>query len=203
MTEINRAEAGDGHDRRVRKTRKALRDALVELILEKGYAAVTVGDIADRADVGRTTFYAHFTDKEDLLLGGFAEMHEAPVKASPETGIGRLVALARDMITHADQERRLYRAVFGFGGAGPLQARMGVELASFLEEELGGAYPEASTAKVTMAARMATTAFLGLISWWLDGDEPLTGESICQAFESFAIPALTSMLGGSLSATGS
>ena len=70
MTEINRAEANDGRDRRVRKTRKALRDALVELTLEKGYAAVTVGDIADRADVGRTTFYAHFTDKEDLLLGG-------------------------------------------------------------------------------------------------------------------------------------
>ena len=46
-----------------------------------------------------------------------------------------------------------------------------------------------------MAARMATTAFLGLIAWWLDGDEPLTGEAICQAFEAFAIPALTSMLG--------
>jgi AcrR family transcriptional regulator len=195
MTEINSAEANDGQDRRVRKTRKALRDALVELILEKGYAAVTVGDIADRADVGRTTFYAHFTDKDDLLLSGFAQMHEAPLMASAEKGIARLAALARDMVTHADQERRLYRAVFGYRGAGPLQARMAGELASFLEDELGRAYLGAPSAKVTMAARMATTAFLGLIAWWLDGDEPLTGESICQAFEAFAIPALTSMLG--------
>ena len=195
MTETDRAEANDGQDRRVRRTRKALRDALVELILEKGYAAVTVGDIADRADVGRTTFYAHFSDKDDLLLSGFAEMHEAPSTAGGETGIARLAVLARDMVTHAEQERRLYRAVFGYRGAGPLQARMAGELASFLEDELGRAYPGAPPAKVTMAARMATTAFLGLIAWWLDGDEPLTGESICQAFESFAIPALTSMLG--------
>jgi hypothetical protein len=71
---------------------------------------------------------------------------------------------------------------------------MAGELASFLEDELGRAYLKAPPARVTMAARMATTAFLGLIAWWLDGDEPLTGESICQAFESFAIPALTSML---------
>ena len=202
MTEINSAEASAGQDRRVRRTRKALRDALVELILEKGYAAVTVGDIADRADVGRTTFYAHFTDKDDLLLSGFAEMHEAPMKASAVTGIGRLAALARDMVTHADQERRLYRAVFGYGGAGPLQARLAGELASFLEDELGRAYPEAPPAKVTMAARMATTAFLGLIAWWLDGDEPLTGEAICQAFEAFVMPALTSMLGDASSPVG-
>jgi AcrR family transcriptional regulator len=195
MTDINRAKANDNQDRRVRKTRQALRDALVELILEKGYAAVTVGDIADRADVGRTTFYAHFTDKDDLLLSGFAQMHEAPLMTSGETGIARLAALARDMVTHADQERRLYRAVFGYRGAGPLQARMAGELASFLEGELGRAYRGAPPEKVTMAARMATTAFLGLIAWWLDGDEPLTGEAICQAFEAFAIPALTSMLG--------
>ena len=54
-------------DRRVRRTRRLLRDALVSLVLERGYAGITVEDITDRADLGRATFYSHYTDKDDLL----------------------------------------------------------------------------------------------------------------------------------------
>jgi AcrR family transcriptional regulator len=186
----------DRQDRRVRKTRAALREALVELILEKGYSAVTVGDIADRADVGRTTFYAHFTDKDDLLLSGFAEMHEAPISAAGETGVARLAALARDMVMHADGERRLYRAVFGYRGAGPLQARLEGELAAFVESALEQEYPAAAPQTRAMAARIVATGFLGLISWWLDGDQPVPAETIAGSFVTFAVPALRSMVGG-------
>ena len=62
------------NDRRVRRTRALLRDALVTLILEKGYNAVTVQDIIDRANVGRSTFYAHFENKDKLLLSGFDDV---------------------------------------------------------------------------------------------------------------------------------
>src|SRR5438132_11064546 len=55
-------------DRRVQRTRKLLQDALVSLMIEKGYEATTVQDIIDRANVGRATFYAHFADKETLLV---------------------------------------------------------------------------------------------------------------------------------------
>ena len=54
-------------DRRVQKTRKFLQEALIELVAEKGYDAITVREILDRADVGRSTFYAHFQDKDKLL----------------------------------------------------------------------------------------------------------------------------------------
>ena len=57
-------------DRRVQKTRKLLLDALVSLILEKGYDEVSIQDIIDRANVGRSTFYAHYENKEQLLLFG-------------------------------------------------------------------------------------------------------------------------------------
>ena len=55
-------------DRRGRRTRRQLKEALFALILEKGYDAVTIEDITGRADLGRTTFYLHYRDKEELLL---------------------------------------------------------------------------------------------------------------------------------------
>jgi hypothetical protein len=58
-------------DRRVQRTRQLLRTALVPLIEENGFEALTVQDIIDRANVGRATFYAHFDKKEDLLVSGF------------------------------------------------------------------------------------------------------------------------------------
>src|SRR4051812_37141511 len=67
---------GGAMDRRVRRTRRILGDALLELIVEQGYEQTTVQDVLDRADVGRSTFYAHFRDKDALLMAGFDEMAE-------------------------------------------------------------------------------------------------------------------------------
>ena len=61
-------------DRRIQKTKRGLSQALVELILERGYEQITVQDILDRANVGRSTFYAHYRDKEALLLACFDDM---------------------------------------------------------------------------------------------------------------------------------
>jgi AcrR family transcriptional regulator len=57
--------------RDVQRTRRLLLNSLIDLILERGYETITVQDIIDRANVGRSTFYAHFQDKEDLLFSGF------------------------------------------------------------------------------------------------------------------------------------
>ncbi|WP_412537769.1 helix-turn-helix domain-containing protein [Longispora sp. K20-0274] len=76
-------------DRRVRRTRLALRHALVELMVDKGYDAVTVQDIIDRADVGRSTFYAHFTDKEHLFRSGIQDLQAELRKACAGAPAGR------------------------------------------------------------------------------------------------------------------
>lgn len=61
-------------DRRIQRTRQALRAALHELIKEKDYDAISTEEITERANVGRATFYLHYKDKEDLLLEEFNEM---------------------------------------------------------------------------------------------------------------------------------
>src|SRR3954466_4722486 len=75
-------------DRRSRRTRQLLGDALVELMLEKHFESITVQDILDRADVGRSTFYAHYTDKESLLLSQIEHIiHEMEEYASDSGSI--------------------------------------------------------------------------------------------------------------------
>jgi AcrR family transcriptional regulator len=71
-------------DRRVQRTRQALRTALLELIKEKDYDAISTEEITERANVGRATFYKHYKDKEDLLLEEFSEMANEKVQVLSE-----------------------------------------------------------------------------------------------------------------------
>ena len=66
-------------DRRVQRTRQLVQKALIDLIGERGYAGITIQDIVNRANVGRTTFYLHFNSKDEL----FISCHEAMVSEFP------------------------------------------------------------------------------------------------------------------------
>src|SRR5688572_17611341 len=70
-------------DRRVEKSKRALAEALVRLMIDKGYEAITVADIAERANVGRSTFYAHYADKEDLLQESLRGLRQHLTTATP------------------------------------------------------------------------------------------------------------------------
>ena len=102
------------HDRRVRRTRRALRDALIELILERGWEGFGVQDVCERADVGRSTFYTHFADKEELVAGSFDDLRRT-IRAQVAGGGGdaRPLAFSRGLVEHAHEQRRLFLAVVG------------------------------------------------------------------------------------------
>jgi AcrR family transcriptional regulator len=99
----------DKHDRRVTRTRKLLREALVSLVLERGWDSVTLKDVCERADVGRSTLYLHFADKEDLLFSGFANLERAleDVRAKAP---GQF-AFAEALIAHVHDNLALFRAL--------------------------------------------------------------------------------------------
>jgi len=75
---------GNKTDRRIQRTRLALRTALLELTKEKGYDSISIEEITERANVGRATFYLHYKDKEDLLLEQFREMADEKVQLISE-----------------------------------------------------------------------------------------------------------------------
>jgi AcrR family transcriptional regulator len=96
-------------DRRVARTRQQLREAVVALALERGWEAVTVKDVCDRANVGRSTLYLHFADKEDVLFSGFAQL-EATLEGLRARAPGEL-AFACELLGHTQREFRLFRAL--------------------------------------------------------------------------------------------
>ena len=105
-------------DRRAARTRRSLHQALISLILRKGYDAITVQEIIDEADVGRATFYAHYRGKEDLLRGGFealrAELKAARGTASskqdgPPRYVRARLRVWRSLPSHGRRTGRRYR----------------------------------------------------------------------------------------------
>ena len=88
-------------DRRVRHTRDALGDALVAIMHEKPFDDITVQHVLDRAGVGRSTFYTHFRDKDDLFLSDVEDFLEAMAFALSHRGeVSNRVAPVREMFAH-------------------------------------------------------------------------------------------------------
>jgi len=118
-------------DRRVQKTRKLLQDALIELVAEKGYESVTIREILDEANVGRSTFYVHFQDKDQLLhsiLDRLNDLFEQHRKQNPETmkssgnaesmGITPGGSPTLSLFQFVGQHSRFFKAMLGNRGYG-------------------------------------------------------------------------------------
>lgn len=198
-------------DRRVSRTRRALHEALRSLILEKGYDRVTVQDVLDRADVGRATFYAHFRDKDDLLMSGFEEMRKslqhqlAALPRAQKARPGPALGFSRVLFDHAAGHRREYRAQVGSRSGGAILDAVRKELTSLVQAQLEGAVARRRVKPVVpieVSTHYVTSALLALLTWWLDHDLPYTAEQMAQMFERLTGPAVAAAMGSPVSSPG-
>lgn len=109
-------------DRRVRKTQSAIYAAFASLIVERGYDAISVQQIIDEADVGRTTFYAHFKSKDDLLMFGFQRLRDDLQRQLNEARPNGRWSFLEPLLEHARAHLGLYRALLS-GNGGQLAER--------------------------------------------------------------------------------
>ncbi|MFJ1753566.1 TetR/AcrR family transcriptional regulator [Kitasatospora sp. NPDC088134] len=181
-------------DRRVRRTRSALSAALVELVLEKGFHAVTVEQITERADVGRATFYAHYRDKEDLLLGVVRELAldrlpVAPGETADQDGPSGLPLLR--LFQHAERQRAAFQVILrGEGDGRALRAfadLLGGAAEAVLRQRSGAAGGEPRVPP-DLAARAWTGEVIGVLAWWIEGGSAYSAVEVarylgeCSAF---------------------
>jgi AcrR family transcriptional regulator len=160
-------------DRRVQRTRRTLREAIIALILERGWDDVTVQDVCARADVGRSTFYVHFADKEELLLSGFDDLERA-LRAPAGTGPAhqkKVLGFALGLLEHAQEYRRLVRALVGKRSGQAVQKRLRQLVTELVRDELSA---HASAGPLLDAAVLYVSGgFLQLGAHWLDSKDPV------------------------------
>lgn len=176
-------------DRRVQRTRGFLQQALIELISERGYDAVTIQDIVDRANVGRTTFYLHYNSKDEL----FMRCHEAIVS---KFRIGSLHPMSREELLsleappgmtsayrHLEDGRALLYSVFQGKDNLLILRRMRDWSARDIEANLRSAFSEEESAiPLDVLALYLAGAQIGLVQWWLEKRQPHTLEDLAQMF---------------------
>ena len=193
-------------DRRVLRTRHALREALISLIKEKDYTSITVEEITERAGLGRTTFYLHYQDKEDLLLEEFSGLvHELAQQIAgisiAEWGERRLPQRPIVLIfQHVAANEEIYRLILG--GEGMLQAveRFGsifLEAASELAQTRGEvqALLETSQVSISFLAHYFSGALLATILWWLEQELQSPPEEIASLFQQMFMPGVRKVVG--------
>lgn len=184
-------------DRRIVRTRESLRVALIELIIEKGYDAIAVNDIVKRANIARSTFYAHHGSKESVLLDGIGTLRELLAKAQREArdsgnGSPTRLSFTFALFEHADSHRDLYHALMGDRGGIVMINAFRQMLVRLVRRELA----EAVTAKkkavpLDAMVRFTADALMAVLTWWVEATpllSPVEGDRI---FRQLIDPTLT------------
>ena len=189
-------------DRRVQRTRELLQKALIELIGERGYDAITIQDIVDRANVGRTTFYVHYSSKDEL----FITCHEAIVS---KFRIGPLHPLSREELLspeappgltsayrHLEDAQALLYHIFQGKDSLLILRRIRDWNAQEIEAVLRAAFVEAdSTIPFDVLANYLAGAQIALVQWWLEKRQPHKLENLAQTFHRLQRAAIRDAFG--------
>jgi AcrR family transcriptional regulator len=163
-------------DRRVRKTRQQLRDALISLILERGWDAISVQEVCARADVGRSTFYVHFADKEELLLTGLEELHQG--LDLQRTSAQGDFAFVDGLVEHAKEKARLLRAIVGKRSSPSIQRRFREVVMQLVQAELGELDLDLDEKQQRAVVSFIGAGLAELVTSWLDRPSSLDIDSL-------------------------
>ncbi|MGA2981445.1 MAG: TetR/AcrR family transcriptional regulator [Terriglobales bacterium] len=156
-------------DRRILRTRDALGDALVALMHEKNFDEITVQDVLDRAGVGRSTFYVHYRDKDDLFLSDvedFLESFSSALKRQ-DASTRRLLPV-QEFFTHIREVREFYAALVRSGKVNDVLALARGFIARSIDERLQMAGVEIDSVQRSAQAHALAGSFFSLLDWWMD-----------------------------------
>lgn len=173
------------HLLRSQRTRDLLLDNMYRLALEKDYNEITVQDLLDRSGVARSTFYAHFRDKEDLIIAGYEIIGVPATKLTDVQGDRRVVLDVSTWLFGATERHAALTTSF-FSGAGHrvvlahLENILIIQVREHYREQ--GLY-QATKLRGEVAVRCFVGALLGLWLWWVRHDYPGSAQDMTEAFD--------------------
>ncbi len=196
-------------DLRIRRTHKFLQEAMIELITEKGFDAITVGDIAERAMINRATFYRHYQDKYDLVAKIFEETANQLVenmkpfhKDTGHVEMENPPEIWIQVFEHVAEHAQLYKAMLGKNGSPWFAARMRERtIKIMLEQERQWKHQVEPRKQIDPAmphelpVMQLSQVLIGTIVWWLESEKSYTPRQIATWFHRFAFYGYLSALG--------
>jgi AcrR family transcriptional regulator len=189
-------------DRRTQKTRKALQEALISLMFEKSYDAILIQEILDRANIGRSTFYTHFRDKDELLVEGLQNLRKILRDAQLATPVAsnmkyeRVIGFSLAMFEHVHSHKKLYRALVGGPGWVMVRQHMEDMLVQLMKEEARSLFKRKGTSEVPfeLFIHFLGATIMSVLTWWLNFRRPPPPTEINALFRELVIPTLTAHL---------
>jgi AcrR family transcriptional regulator len=179
----------DKNDRRSQRTRQMLSEALVQLIQEKDYSTITVSDIIDRANVGRSTFYAHYSDKDALLLDQMdrvieflsqGSLHSQDFPYFPSLGF----------LQHVGGDHyELYKSLVWGPGMDLITKHLQKSLSQKVEQGLQNSGRDFDV-PLPILASFVTGSFLNLLKWWLENKRVHSPEQMNEYFMKVTLPGV-------------
>ncbi len=177
----------DKNDRRSQRTRKALRNAFVELMMEKGYDAISIKDIIERANVGRSTFYSHYADKERLFVSQLDHLMELLSDHTPQEGSETNPFFpSLGLFYHIKEQRKLYKILTWGSGINVLTQHLQISLSEKIEERLSMSGQKYSV-PIPVIANFLSGSFLSMIRWWLDKNLAYSPEQMDVMYQKLAL----------------
>jgi len=185
-------------DRRTQKTRKALSEALISLMFEKSYESIVVQDILDRANIGRSTFYTHFRDRDELLVDGLQGLREFLHNAQKATPVAsgkryeKVIGFSLAMFEHAYEHTKLFRALVGGPGWVIVRQHLEEMLVQLMKDEARLLYKKkvASDVPFELFMHFLGATFITVLTWWFNYRKPLSPQEINALFRELVIPTL-------------
>lgn len=170
-------------DLRVKRSQKLLREALIDLIEERGFESLTVGEVTERAMVSRATFYRLYQDKYDLVEQIYAEATKALLDAVSEPTTEHPPRIWVRFFEHIAEYERLYRALLGRKGSSWFVLKMRASLVDLIRQYEQAPFmqplkrPAAPLAEA-YARDLIATLFVESITWWLEQGRPYTAQEM-------------------------
>ena len=174
-------------------------------ILEKKYESITVQEILDRADVGRSTFYLHFQDKDELLASGLQNVSsllrsaQAAFKAPPTKSYEKIIGFSLAMFEHAYEYRAVHRAMLGSNAEPVVRRHIHAALAAVIGQEVKSEFQRRKRDYCPVSPELLThflvSTYISVMTWWLNARSPVPPKDIDAAYRHLVLPCLAWLFG--------
>jgi len=185
-------------DRRIQKTEASLREALAALVHEKPYDEIVVKEILDRANVGRSTFYTHFKDKDALLLSGVQNLLGSPPSRAAgglsNKPLENVLWFSLPLLEHIEGHRAKGEMI-NLEGREAIHGHLEHAIAELIEDDVRTALFHSPVASVKGMSDLVplwiASSFVLLLNWWVENDSTLSAREADALFRKLIEPGLS------------